>query len=762
MLNRLLIFSCILFFSARVFGQENNIAIGNWRVHLPYLSMNSVAVSNDKVYAAKGSSVFYFDKEEKTLNINSKYTGLHDVNVSKIAYNSSLNTFIVGYETGNIDLIKGNSVVNVNDIYLTSVTSSKKINHILSNDKMVYISGDYGVVLYDLNRKEVKESYLTLAPNSSANAVYASTLTINKDSIFLATSKGVMSAKVSLAVNLLDFANWYTYHSTDSIDSLNVVSVCSNAGIVYAAVNKKGIYYYNGSKWKKTSVPMTGGNIHSLTQSGNSVLACVDSSVFQIFSPASWIELFHPDNGTPEEAYFDSDSTLWVASNGGGLIQYKNNNANDLIPNGPYSNNVFRFGYYNNNLIELAGGYNTVGGNAYSLDWFSTFENNTSWSFGRYKYSATIPINFSDFISATYNDFNSTLYLSSYGNGLVAINSDQSVQVYTDANSPLHKENANLYLWVGETTLDDNGKLWVPTRGVNSGIPNLHSLAPDGTWNSYDLSGSSLSYNIIGVTTDNSGNKWLKTVGGNNGVIVFNEQTNSIRTLTGGVGNGKLPDPQVNCIVKDTKGTMFLGTNQGIAVCYDPSVILNSGVDLVTPIFDGFPILFERNVLSIEVDGGNRKWVGTNDGLWLFNEDLTKVLLYFDASNSPLLSDAVLSIKVHPASGEVFFATQEGITSYRGTSTDGDDKYSNVKVFPNPVKPGFNGLVGISGLATNASVKITDVAGNMVYETTAQGGTAVWNVKDYNGRRAASGVYLIFCSTADGTSTFVSKIAVVE
>src|SRR6202008_375078 len=109
----------------------------------------------------------------------------------------------------------------------------------------------------------------------------------------------------------------------------------------------------------------------------------------------------------------------------------------------------------------------------------------------------------------------------------------------------------------------------------------------------------------------------------------------------------------------------------GIAVCYDPSVILNSGVDLVIPIFDGFPILFERNVLSIAIDGGNRKWVGTNDGLWLFNEDLTKVLLYFDTDNSPLLSDFIMDIKVHPLSGEVFFATTQGITSYRGTSTEG-------------------------------------------------------------------------------------------
>jgi hypothetical protein len=121
-----------------------------------------------------------------------------------------------------------------------------------------------------------------------------------------------------------------------------------------------------------------------------------------------------------------------------------------------------------------------------------------------------------------------------------------------------------------------------------------------------------------------------------------------------------------------------------------------------------------------------------------------------------------MDVKVHELSGEVFIGTMEGLISYRGTATTGDDTYSDVKIFPNPVKPDFLGMVGISGLAPDVAVKITDVAGNMVYETKANGGTAVWNVRDYNGKRASTGVYLIFCSAEDGTSKFVSKIAVVE
>jgi len=754
----------LLFFAHQIFSQENNIPIGTWRVHLPYMNMNTVAVSPDKVYAANGASVFYFDKEESSINVNSKYTGLNDVSVSRVGYNAAANSFIIGYADGNIDFIKGNTIINANDIYRTNIIGSKKINHILSSGKLAYISGDYGVVLYDLNRMEVKESYLTLAANFATNAVYAASLTTNNDSIFLATSKGVMTAKVSPNINLLDFSNWYTFQASDSIDTLNVVSVCSNAGVVYAAVNNKGIYYYNGSKWKKMSVPITGGgNIYSLTQSGNSVLACVDSAVFQILSPNSWNTFFQVKSVNPKEAYFDSDNTLWIATYNNGLVRFKNGKMDNFYPNGPFTNVAFRFAYYNNNMVVLAGGYNSIGQQNYCADWFSTFENNTEWTIGRYKY--TIPSYFGDFVSATYNNFNSTLYVSSYANGLIAITPGQStVKVFDTTNSILQSNNAPVpVMAVGETALDStNGTLWIPVHGAKANYYNLYSLTAKGVWTGYVVPSSIGSY-FSGVTIDNFGNKWIKCIGpgGTTGVVVFNEIQNSVRTLTTNTGQGALPNTYTSCITKDKNGYMYLGTTQGIAICYNPSTILNSGVDLVSPIFQGFPLLWQRNVLAIAIDGGNRKWVGTDDGVWLFSSDMTKVLLYFDITNSPLLSNYVMDIKVHELSGEVFFATPAGIVSYRGTSTEADN-YSSVKVFPNPVTPGFNGMVGISGLALNASVKITDVAGNLVYETTAQGGTAVWNVRDYNGKKIATGVYLIFCSTPDGSSKYVSKMAVIE
>lgn len=418
MRNKLLIFSYLIFVSHIISGQENNIPIGRWRVHLPYVVMKTLAVGQDKVYTANGSSIFNLDKEDNSVEVNSKYTGLNDVLVSKVGYNDSQDMYIIGYQSGNIDLIKGNVITNASDIIRSVSAGSKKINHILSRNQFAYISGDYGVVLYDLSKKEVKESYLTLTSDFSANPVYASTL--NNDSIYLATSKGIMRAKVSPGVNLMDFGSWSTFQKADSIDTLNVVSVCAHGGIVYAAVMNKGIYYYNGSKWRQTTVPMTGGgNIRSLTASGNAILACVDSAVFKITSGSSWTGVYYQNNISPVEAYYDSDNTLWVATSGGGLTQYKNNSYNNIYPNGPLTNIAFRFGYYNNNLVALTGGYNFIAQKVYFENWWCTFENNTSWKVGQFEHPS-IPATFSDFVSATYNPANATLYLSSYGDGLIA------------------------------------------------------------------------------------------------------------------------------------------------------------------------------------------------------------------------------------------------------------------------------------------------------------------------------------------------------
>ncbi len=233
-------------------------------------------------------------------------------------------------------------------------------------------------------------------------------------------------------------------------------------------------------------------------------------------------------------------------------------------------------------------------------------------------------------------------------------------------------------------------------------------------------------------------------------------------------GSGGLPSAYVNCGVSDKNGEIWLGTTSGPCVYSDPALLFgsNAAYDVQRPYVNtggnaGY-LLGALPVTAIAVDGANRKWFGTNDGVWLTTPEGDKILQHFDMTNSPLVSNQINSIGINGTTGEVFFATDKGIISYRGAATDGGQTNENVYAFPNPVRPGYSGPITIRGLVTDANVKITDVTGTLVYETTALGGEATWNGKNFSGRDANSGVYLVFITNADGTQTATTKILIVR
>jgi hypothetical protein len=248
------------------------------------------------------------------------------------------------------------------------------------------------------------------------------------------------------------------------------------------------------------------------------------------------------------------------------------------------------------------------------------------------------------------------------------------------------------------------------------------------------------------------------------GLVVFDDKMNRFRHFNRGATTGNLPGNDIFALTKDNKGEIWVGTEKGIVVFYNPDQAFLSGVSLKasTPIINRRPLLEDQPVRCIAVDGANRKWVGTDNGVWLFNPDGDEALLNFTTKNSPLPSDKILDIAVNHTTGDVFIITDAGLVSYRAGATITTEKLECANVFPNPVRPGFTGQIAISGIANNATVKITDITGTLVYETTALGGTALWNGADYNGERVRPGVYLVLSSNAEGAETCISKVAVIK
>jgi ligand-binding sensor domain-containing protein len=325
---------------------------------------------------------------------------------------------------------------------------------------------------------------------------------------------------------------------------------------------------------------------------------------------------------------------------------------------------------------------------------------------------------------------------------------------------------------VGGLTFDKEGRLWVVTSHNNSCL----SMKDGDRWVGFTI--PIVNENDLGIIlVDKHGQKWIQMRYGNmnpNSLVVFSDNNtpdnsgdDQSKLLNSTAGSGNIPGNTVFAMAEDLKGEIWIGTEKGIAVFYSPENVFSGGN------FDAQRILVNQGgyvqyllenetVTAIAVDGANQKWVGTDrGGVFLFSEDGTKQIYHFTAENSPLLSDRISCITISQ-DGEVFFGTDNGVISFRASATPGDDTFGDVYAFPNPVKPDYDGYIAVKGLVSNAQVRITDVNGVLVYSTRAEGGQAIWDGKNFDGRKVRTGVYLVFAANEDATEKVVTKILFVN
>jgi ligand-binding sensor domain-containing protein len=368
------------------------------------------------------------------------------------------------------------------------------------------------------------------------------------------------------------------------------------------------------------------------------------------------------------------------------------------------------------------------------------------------------------------------MYLGSWEDGLIEILDGAIINEFNEENSTLELGFNMGWLdggWIGVAGVDfsNDGILWCTNAFTSEA---LHARDLNGEFHSFDFSPQVVNTDKAdGVVVTSNG--WVWTIIRGKGLVVLNtnetlgtESDDVYKLLNDEENNGGLPNNEIFCLAEDLDGEVWVGTLQGIAVFYAlDDVFSEDGVNAEQILIEqdgNIQILLEtETVTAIEVDGGNRKWVGTaNSGVFLFSPDGQETIYHFTESNSPLLSNNVLDIDINHGTGEVYFATDAGIVSFQSTATNFVLDIEEVKVYPNPVRPEYEGLITVDGLAYQTDVRITDAAGNLVYNTTSEGGRATWTGLNLNGERVSPGVYLIFCSNPDGSATQVAKVAVVK
>jgi hypothetical protein len=727
------IFLCcaaVLLPSFGVWAQE--IPLGTWRVHASFHAIAYITADDAHVYGASATAIMKFSREDRSLSVISKLEGLHGGTITAIQADATTQQLIVAYDDGVIDILWNNTLKTLDPLRQSTITGSRRINHILIHGSLAYLSTDFGVLVLDLPHAEVKETWRDLG--SSGNTLKINAAAVREDSIFLATEKGVLAG--SVRSNLLDFRNWRRFDSGQLNAAANAVAIFQ--GSLYAAWNTQGLYRYAAGTWVKESA-FAGSTFQALSASSQALLVVESGKAWRFTGTGEPTPIVDALIQQPL-TILENRGKYWVGDAVNGLVSDDTGVFQQYLPNGPAGPPASRLTYAGGILYAVSGGYTSSRQPLNRAGIINKFEHGT-WT----ATTATVP----DITDVAVDAHTSTLYAASFQGGLEA-NHGGNINVFTSANSPLKSDGSAVKITALASATEG---LWVANYGTSTP---LHLLKPNNTWESVTAPFSAARY-PIDLALDPFGYVWAvldPEVDG--GILVYDLATGGSEYITEAPGSGALPNRRALSVVTDRDGLVWTGTATGVSYFFDPTN------DASRPIFESRFLLRDDQVTSIAIDGGNRKWMGTGRGVWLFNPTGEALIHHFTTANSPLLSDNILDIEINALTGEVFFATDKGLVSFRGDATEGTAVFQQVKIFPNPITSAFMGTVSISGLATDAIVKITDISGKMVWQTQAQGGTASWNVQDYRGKRATTGIYLVFASTPDGSESAVGKIAVVD
>ena len=734
-------------------GAQTNIPLDTWRLHFSFLDVQELAVAEERVYAASDNGFFYFDTEDQSITQLSTSDGLSDTGVDLLAYDTQSETLLIIYRRGNVDVVQKGDIFNIPTIKEAALPGERTVYDAVFSNRYAYLAMDYGISKLDLQLHEIEESYLNLGPAGEGVQVYG--LAIFNDSLFAATEVGIVANALQEA-NLADFHTWRRYPSIGK-EAGAAHTLAVRQGTLYVGVDGKGLYRYNNGQWDSTSFQVE-QDFRALETTEEGLLVTLEESVVVYHPEQEEATLLNsPLIRSPHEALFDTNGTLWIADGYNGLLgSLPDGSFQVYIPSGPLADVPVQLYAANEQLLAIF----RAKGEESGLNGFSVFSEG-QWKNFIAGQTEGMPV-FAAFTDVVFNPQNGYYYFSSATDGLLEWNPSSNEFTRFTAEMEGVGLGANT---AGETSVnalavDAEGVVWMVQPGV--GVPLLSYNPADENWQGY-LHNVSSAGNAQQLLVLPNNDKWLR-LPERGGVLVFNEEAETYRTLSSGNNEGGLSEAFITALVDDLDGQVWVGLEKGINYIPNPYIVLSDAdVNAALPVYDRRALLSSERVTALAVDGGNRKWIGTPNGLWVFGDYGDTLYHHFTAAESPLPGNNILDIAVLPESGEAFIATAQGIASYRsGATVVGETPASEIKVFPNPVYPSYEGTVGITGLPHDAIVKITDASGRLIKELQAEGGTASWNITDWQGRRPASGIYMIFTASEGGEESLVGKLAVIN
>ena len=706
-------------------------AIGQWRDHLPWRAAQQILITPNTLWCATAQSVYSLDRKTGEITTLSKVQGLSESGIAAIGWDATTASLIIAYTNGKIDLLREASITPITALYKSSRSWNKTINHISTANGRAFLSTAFGIVVIDLAKAEIADTYLIGAGGLPIGV----TATCNDgQTLYASTAEGLRSIGLNDPQGS-DYRNWRSLHGTPSkvVTLQGELYVLENDTLWKQEGNARSLMFANGS------------SVDVLEASSQELMLIVGQQLFFIKKDHSIALVLSDSRSMPAPTHIAKEGDdIWIADRKKGLMQWDGTRYNAFVPAGP--DTIFTHELIADKPRLWAG---TGTGHV------ALFQEQEWLKVDSMLHPALKP--FTNIQHIAVDPTNGTLWGSDSVKGLFSYNGNTVSLQPTPGGKKitLMHVDAQQQVWA---VLDSNlHALWVRKK--------------EGLWRSFTIPYAFTGEAIKQLITDDWGQVWA-ALPASQGMVCFsyggtldNPSDDRWKIFRTGQGNGNLPDNEVLDMHVDRDGFLWIGTAKGIGILQCPQeVFTTTGCEVYLPIvqqgnFAAY-LFRDKAVKCIVTDGANRKWIGTTEGgVWLIDAEGSNTLLQFNRSNSPLPSDRIKRIAVMPISGEVFMLTDAGLVSYRGTATEGREiTPSPVLVFPNPVPPEHKGVIAIRGLKTDAEVHITELSGRLVYKTRSLGGQAIWHGKDMHGQSVAPGIYLVLVQDNLKTYKTTTKI----
>ena len=727
MLHRLSFLILFISLTLSSIGQNEIGGIGRWREHYNNQSVIQLGIANSasgakSVIGATTQQVFSITGA-KNVALLGKSTGLNDISIACTAWDAAQSQLIIAYNNSNIDIVKGDQVYAITDLLLSNLYPSKKINHIYLFNQWALLSTDFGILVIDLIKHEIKDTWF---PNNNRLVTKTFQIVSTQDLLYAATENGIWTCPIKnnwMAANQWQNSSDFNNLGINKITQYNNIIYGASANRIYQLPIKTPYFNLNNGQIKKITINKDG--LYTSFSNGNKgglLKINADKTATNV------VDSTYLSN--PLDFIFD-ENNIWIADSSNGLLL--KNTSTQWMPLGGPIGNINGQLFINSKYLIAPFGEGDLGFGIYNEDGWKTINKISNKSLPICYSSAVDPID-----------------------GTIWFTSSEGLLKYTPEKGSIEQASPAAFKgFYSNIQFNSDGTLWTLLEG--QGILQRQN-------NNWKLITPPNTLSLIGINKmfiNQQGQAWM-IAPKYQGIMVYNPNATGEKWSIINPYNNNLPSSTVTSMMDDKNGTMWIGTNNGIGLfdcneistckAYLPQIKNNNG-------FAG--LLFQKeNVNCIIADGANRKWVGTNNGTWLLSNDGTEIIERFTKNNSPLPNDTIRQIVIAPTTGEVFFNTAQQMASYRSTATSGATPMQQINIFPNPIAPNYNGPIAMRGLVDNAIVKITSLNGKLVFQTRALGGQAIWDGKTYDGNKVATGVYLVFARDELGSEKAVGKIII--